>query len=444
MTQNTSRNASLLFALALSIGATACGSDASVDDSDSAYLTIEGDTELFLDPGFQRNLVVQYHDGQGNPLTGEVNFEILGQARGTTINKDFGATNAQGNASLTLFAGEQETVIRIKASAEYASSVEWTVSVTEGAVSHNMDVRGQYELDSDFDVINGLPGNVGTVANAFADMTDGPYDPATYILDQLLEDQTSLVANAIGVLRPGIDGLLNDVIIDNAPGVVNDLLELGNAFGQVSRKFGIVSTMDVAGDSIEADSMVAVHTIDAFSFQLDSETFIFSMSELGVDTEVINNITVGYDFKTGDISFAKHTVPVNYGGFLALALDQVIIPRIDASASNLQELLANRIDCEGVGVSLAENVGLFGESFYEGACDIAIEAVASYVMEELRDIDQAAQVNLLISGEAKAKDPSGDDKADTLTSGNWSGAMEYIGTMGELAEGNPFTGARMN
>ena len=443
-TQKNTKNSTILFAIALAIGAAACGSDASVGEADGAYLTIQGDANLFLEPGYQRNLAVVYHDSQGNPLTGEINFEILGEARGSTISKDFGATNAQGEASLTLYAGEQETVIRVKASAEFASSVEWTVSVSEGAAVTEMDIRGRYELDSDFDVINGLPGNVGNIANTFADLTDGPNDPASYVLDELLDGQTNFVANAVNALRPGIDGIVNDVIIDNAPGVVNDLLDLGNAFGQVSRQFGIVSTMDIKGDSIEANNMVAVHSIDAFSFELDGETFIFTMAELGVDREVIENITVGYDKTTGAVDFAQHTVPVNYGGFLAMALEQVIIPRIDPNASSLQELLANRIDCAGVGVSLAENVGLFGESFYEGTCEIAIEAVASIVMEELRDIDDRAQVNMLINGTATVKDPSGDGKADSMTKGQWNGAMEYIGNMGALAENaNPFTGSRM-
>ncbi|MCP4443751.1 MAG: hypothetical protein GY811_00200 [Myxococcales bacterium] len=443
-TQKNTKNSTILFALALAIGAAACGSDASVGDTEGAYLTIQGDAQLFLEPGYQRNLAVQYTDGQGNALTGEVSFEILGEARGTTIDRDYGATNAQGEASLTLYAGEQETVIRVKASADYAASVEWTVSVTEGATPLEMDIRGKYELDSDFDIINGLPGSVGSVANTFADLTDGPNDPATYILDELLEGQTSFVATAVNALRPAIDGMVNDVIIDNAPGVVDDLLELGNAFGQVSRQFGIVSTMDIKGDSIEANNMVAIHTTQAFSFQLDGETFIFTMDELGVDEETIENITVGYDSATGKVDFAQHTVPVHYGGFLALALEEVIIPRIDSSASSLQELLANKIDCEGVGVSLEENVGIFGESFYEGACEIAIEAVASIVMEELREIDEHAPVNMLIDGIATVKDPSGDGKADSMTKGNWSGAMEYDGTMGDLADNaNPFAGARM-
>jgi len=81
-------------------------------------------------------------------------------------------------------------------------------------------------------------------------------------------------------------------------------------------------------------------------------------------------------------------------------------------------------NCEPVGVSLAANVGLFGEGFYAGACELAIEAVAN--IEELRGIDDRAQVNMLIAGVASAKDPSGDSKADQLTMR--SGANKTIGS----------------
>lgn len=440
------KNASpILFALALTFGAAACGSDASTDDANGAYLTIQGDSNLFLEPGYQRALAVQYHDGQGNPLTGEVSFEVVGEAKGSTLSKDYGATNASGEASLSLFAGEQETVFRIKASAEFAASVEWTVSVTEGAVAMDMDIRGQYELDSDFDIINGLPGKVGDVVNTFADMTDGPNDPATFVLDKIMANQSGTVANLVGSLRPGLDAIINDVIKDNAPGIVNDLLDLGSDFSQVTREFGIVSTMNVTGDSIEANSMTAVHTIGAYSFNLDNQTYIFTMNELGVDTAVVENITVGLETSTGTVDFAQHEVPMQYGGFLAMALEEVIIPRIDSQATDLKSLLQNKIDCAAIGVSLAANVGVFGASFYTSTCNLGIEAAANYIMAELRDIDERAQVNMLISGVTTMKDPSGDGKADSMTKGNWSGAMEYLGEMGALAEGaNPFTGARMN
>jgi hypothetical protein len=230
----------ILFALALALGSAACGNDAS-GDSEGSYLSIQGDSSLFLEPDYQSDLVVRYHDGQGRALTGEISFEIVGDPKGSSINKNYGATDQEGDARLQVFAGAFDTVFRIKATADFAASVEWTVSVSEGVVARELDIRGRYEIDSDFDVINGLPGKVGEVANTFADMTDGPYDPATYLLDEMLEGETSTISNIVEATRPALDSLINDAIKDNSPGIINDLLELGNAFGQVSRNFGVVS-----------------------------------------------------------------------------------------------------------------------------------------------------------------------------------------------------------
>lgn len=432
----------ILFALALALGSAACGSDAS-GDSEGAYLTIQGDSSLFLEPDYQRDLVVRYHDGQGNALAGEVSFEIIGDPKGSSINKNYSAADQEGDARLQVFAGAFETVFRVKATADFAASVEWTVSVSEAEVARDMDIRGRYEIDSDFDVINGLPGKVGDVANSFADMTDGPFDPATYVLDKMLEGESSTIANIVNATRPALDGIINDAIKDSSPQIVNDLLELGSAFGQVSRNFGIVSEFNIAGDSIESQQLSAVHTINAFSFQIDADAYIFTMNELGVDTEVIENVSVGRNTTTGLIEIGKHTVPLHYGGFLAMALEDVIVPRIDPSANSLKDLLANAINCEAVGVDVADFVGIFGPALYEGACTLGIEAAASIILEELRDIDEKAQVNMQITGVTNMKDPSGDGKADVMTKGNWTGAMEYDGDMGDMAETNPFTGMRM-
>lgn len=432
----------ILFALALAIGSAACGSDAS-GDAEGAYLSIQGESNLFLEPDYQRDLVVRYHDGQGNALAGEVQFEIIGDPKGSSINKNYSAADQAGDARLQVFAGTYDTVFRVKATAEFAASVEWTISVSEGEVARDLDIRGRYEVDSDFDVINGLPGKVGEVANTFADMTDGPYDPATYVLDKMLEGESSTIANIVNATRPALDGIINDAIKDSSPQIVNDLLDLGSAFGQVSRNFGIVSEFKIAGDSIEAQQLSAVHTINAFSFQIDANSYILTMNELGVDTEVIENVSVGRNETTGLVEIGKHTVPVRYGGFLAMALEDVIVPQIDSNASSLKDLLANAINCESVGQNVADFVGLFSPDLYEGACNLGIEAAASIILEELRDIDEKAQVNMQITGVTNMKDPSGDGKADTMTKGNWTGAMEYDGDMGDMAEANPFTGERM-
>ncbi len=254
----------LLFALALATGAAACGSDATGDEA-GAYLTIQGNPNIYLEPDFQRSLTVRYHDADGNPLAGEVRFEIEGEPSGSTIDLALGATNADGDSSFTVFAGQEETSFRIRAFAELADSTEWVVTVNNPPVNPDMDIRGNYRVTSDFDIASGVPGTVGDIINEFIDMTDGDTDPATYLLDKVIGDGTGAVANAINGIRPFLDGALNDVILNAAPDVVNDIKKIGQDFGQVARHFGVVSTLDITGDSIDI-SQNAVHTVIAYDF----------------------------------------------------------------------------------------------------------------------------------------------------------------------------------
>lgn len=430
-------SSSILLAFVLGIGAAACGSD-SAGDPAGAYLTIQGDTKLFLEPGFQRELSVKYHDANGDALTGEVDFEIIGNAKGATLNRSSSATTVAGTASSKVSLGESETIFRVKASADFAKSVEWTVTVNELAAA-TFDIRGKYELDSQFDVINGLPGGVGKVANAFADMTDGPNDPATWLLDQMIDSDNV----ALEIFRPILEPLLNELLLSEAPDFVDDLLAVGNRYGQISREFGIISTMEISGDKIESSNMKAVHRIKAFDFEIDNKTYIYTMRELGGDVETVDGISVSFDRDQHAVSFGEHTVPLRYGGFLSMAVDDVIVPLVDPNADSLRELFLNDVDCVAVGKGIAEEV-IGTDDGWTKTCRIILEGGASAILKQIREIDEKEQVNMIITGEATLRDRSGNGKADKLTKGQWKGSMEYSGDRGELAsEANPFTGARM-
>ncbi len=428
---------SLLVACALGFGFAACSPDPI--GGGGAYLTVQGEASLALEPGFQRDLTVKYHDAAGNALAGEVTFEILGEKKGSNLSQAFGATDASGFANLTVYAGQDETVFRIKASAEFAESVEWTVSISEGEVAEDMDIRGTYSVTSAFDVVNGLPGNIGTVVNILVDLTDDPYDPATYLIDSFDE------SGSISGFRPAVDAVVFNLINDNAPTIVQDFLDLGKAFGEVTKNFGVLSTMVISGDNIEGTNMKAVHTINAYQFTLDGETHIFTMDDLNIDEDVVENIAVDYDNHTGVGIFAEQEVPLRYGGFLVMALEDVIIPRFEPNARSLNQFMEARIDCDAVGQAILDTVNLFNLPTWVNACHVSIQAVSSIIIENLREIDEQGQVKLIITGKARFRDPSGDGQADKMTRGDWSGNMDYLGSQGPLADGsNPFSGERSN
>ncbi|HLU64741.1 MAG TPA: hypothetical protein VKZ63_00610 [Kofleriaceae bacterium] len=303
-----------------------------------------------------------------------------------------------------------------------------------------LDATGLYRLDSRFDVVSGMPGAVGEVSNTFIDMTDDPYDPATWVLDRLVaEVDSGFVRGAIEAGRPVIDGLLLDLMLDHAPQIVSDLIQLGDHFGQVSRRFGTRSTLEIVPDP---DGATAIHVVSTYRFRIDGADHEFDIAELGGEPPVVAGIGFGFDGQR--ITVDEHAVPLRYGGFLALALEDVIVPLIDPSATSLAEMLNNLVDCTAVGAELSHEIGFGSASFYEGLCEIGLDAGARFVIDQLISIDEKAAVTLQIAGEARAGDQDGDRRIDRLTGGTWTGVIDYAGSRGDLpAEVNTFTGQRM-
>jgi hypothetical protein len=304
-----------------------------------------------------------------------------------------------------------------------------------------LDATGTYQLDSRFDLISGMPGTVGAVANTFIDMTDDPYDPASWLIDTILAKwDGGFAEDLIEGARPGLDALLYDQMMKNAPDLVDQIVEVGDRFGQVAREFGVDSTLEVVGDS--GDGMSATHTAIGYNFRINGSEDRYTLDELERDPVAVEGI--GFTFDGSQITLSEHSVPLQYGGFLAMVLNDVIIPQVNAGAHDLGDLLLDLIDCSAIGYRVYDAIGFGSPGVYEGLCEMGIEAGAGFVMDKLVSIDEQAQVKFNIAGTAHAADQSGDRRIDTLTSGQWAGAIDYLGNLGTLLENaNTFTGQRM-
>lgn len=435
-TWNISRT--LLFSTAALLGAAACGGSSSnpPPEEGNAYLTVVGDRNVFLDHDAAQRLSIRYHDSQDQPLAGEVSFRLVGDAKGSSISKDSGVTNSQGIVELQVEAGAEDANFRIEATAEYASSADWSIAVTDGGSVPPLDPQGTYKLDSRFDVSQ-PPGDVGEVVGKFIEITDDPYDPATWLLDQ--------IDDVPGFLRPGLDAVVNEVMTQYAPNFVNNMVEIGDRLGQAAKKFGTVSELVVTSgddDVDEGSRMAAVHTMTGFTFRIDGDTYEFSVDELGSEEPSVEDIT--FDMSSEDVTVGAHDMPVRYGGFLALALEDVIIPLVDGNAASLHELFQNQVNCVQVGQELYSETQFFSPSFWEGACDIALQAAAESIMAEVVGLDEQAPLLLQIQGEARALDNNGDRQVDALNNGKWSGTLDFNGDVGELSEPGSFTGELMS
>ena len=452
MKTTISKHLNLFLAIAM-VSTAACAADTGGDDDDNvnetpevAYLTIVGDSDVFLENGWTHRLTVRYHDADNRPLAGQVDFRLVGNTHGGNLLDDSGVTNADGVVQVDLVAGSTgDALFTVEATAEAAVAVDWTIAVSEGAPPlPPLDVTGRYSMGSQFDIVSGLPGTAGDMINGLIEMTDDPYDPATYVLDLLVANlDMGIAEDLINAARPALDGIVNDLILSYSPDFVMTILDIGDKLGQITRQFGVISTLDVEViDSIEGGELSATHVVTGVRFDIDDTIYSFSMADLGEENIVIEGVPFRMEAET-KVVVGEHSFPLSYGSMIMMALNEVIIPMVDPTASNLYDVFEGLVDCYSVGVQISNSLGFGSPSLYEGACEIGLAAASSEIENQIRGIDGEGLL-LTISGDAKPQDTNTDRKVDLLLNGLWEGTISYAGTPAALARpNNTFRGERM-
>jgi len=432
------RALSLTFLLALGAGAGCTADNTGGDDvsPSDAQLTIVGERDLRLENGWETEIRVRYTDGEGNPLAGEIAFQIAGEPGGAFLSDGYAVTDANGEATLTLTAGQAgDAAFAIEADADDTDPVEWQVQVLEVA----LDVTGSYRLTSEFDLASGLPGTAGQVINTFIEMTDDPQDPATWVLDQLVANiDNGTVQDFINDARPALDVILNEVLLSATPEIVSKLVEMGDAFGQVARNFGTGSELRLTLTNDVDDAILAEHILSELIFTIDGDSYPYPLVDMGLENPIAQ---IPFSYNATRYTLGAHQFPLSYGTVLMVALEQIIIPMIDDNATDLESLLTNLVDCAGIGEAVSDYIGFGSPGLYEGACILGLEAAAGYVESQIRSLDSTA-MELGISGSARWIDSNGDHRVDVLQGGVWEGQMSYAGTPAPLGE-STFRGERM-
>jgi hypothetical protein len=397
-----------------------------------AFLTIVGDRNVFVESGSITELTVKYADENGVPLAGAVEFHIEGAAAGAGLSDTSGVTNVQGLVRLNLTGGE-EAAFRIVAEAAYATPVDWRVAVSTGEPPlPPLNVAGTYDLDSQFNIVSGLPGTVGDVVNTIIDMTDSPNDPATWVIDKALEQIGSAdVRNAVNVLRPALDTLLNGMLKEYAPDIVTKFIALGDQFGQVSRKFGLDTELMIAASGADGEVLTGRHIVKGVFFTIDTVRYDYTMSEMGMSELTAEGINISLS-PSHTLSIADHSFPMSYGQIVLYALNNLVIPLIDPWASNIKELLLNYIDCYSVSYDIYDFVGAGSPTLYEAACQTGVEFAAALIEGKIAEIGQNG-TSLTIRGDAKAMDTNADNTADRFQTGLWEGSVNFGITQSTLA-----------
>jgi hypothetical protein len=287
---------------------------------------------------------------------------------------------------------------------------------------------GKYAVTSEFDMVTGLPGTVGDVINGFIDATDGSDDPGRWLCD-LAADQLSDPWDGYAHTACSFAaGYINDRLLEIAPDFVDTLIALGNDFGQISKNFGTTSELDV---TMPNGSLIATHTLDGVVFTLEGGSpTALKFADYGIENVATPNVGITYD-PTGRIDVLQHDLPVKFGAVLRLAVDEILIPQIDPLATDLPDLFDRLVDCYPVAVAIQEAVGFGSVSMYESACEAGLRAAGNLVYGQLENLDGNA-MKFGIAGQARATDNNSDDLIDMIDRGEWTGAVDYAGTIAPL------------
>jgi hypothetical protein len=298
-----------------------------------------------------------------------------------------------------------------------------------------LTAEGRYNLTSDFDIATNMPGTAGSVVNAFIAATDDGDDPSHWILDQLVAQlPDGSFKNAVKGSIPFVAGYLNDRLLQVAPQFVVTIRDMGNKFGQVARHFGTLETLDVPANGM------ATHTINGVHFTVDQVELSYMFKDYQLADVQVPNVGVQVD-KTGKLTIADHKIPLSYGKVLRLAMDEVIIPLIDPSAQNIEDILKNVVNCQAVGQYVYEAVGFGSPSTFQTACSAGLKAGSQVLYAQINKIDASA-LEFGINGIAKGVDKNHDGKMDSIQTGAWAGTLTYSGNGAPLAHG-AFFGERM-
>ncbi len=312
-------------------------------------------------------------------------------------------------------------------------------------VPHALDITGKYKVQSTFDIASNMPGTVGAVVNGFISATDDPDDPTHWILDQIIAQMPNgTLKSALSSAEPFVAGYLNDQLLSIAPDFVTTIIEVGNDFGDMAKHFGLNETLDISGAGTDGVYSSVVTGYGAH-FNINGNQTDLNFADYQIPNIIANNVGIQLD-ATGKLSVGEHKMPISYGKVLRVGLDAVIIPLVDPNASNLNELLADKIDCAAVGQAindaLAQQFGIGGgATTWATACTAGLNYGAQTLYSKINDIDSSA-LEFDLTGTAKAVDTNHDYKADALQTGKWTGTLSYAGTPAPLAAAT-FTGARM-
>jgi hypothetical protein len=269
-----------------------------------------------------------------------------------------------------------------------------------------LDATGSFQLRSTYS-LGSPPTAAATMLAELAKATDGPDDPARFLIDRLVarmpEGQTQAIAAAVA---PYLAAYVQARIDRVAPNLADGLHRLGDGLDRIARRWSTNERLDIGHDGR------AVRVVTG----LDFDGIGVSFAEVGAsDVEMSANVALDRD----QLTIGEHAAELPYGLVLREGLDRAVVPRIVTGASSLDTALAMLVDCATLGELASEYVGIGSPELYAGACRVALTHLAAEIYDQL-DVGPAQMV---VSGTARVIDLDGDGPIELIADGAWKGTI---------------------
>ena len=267
-------------------------------------------------------------------------------------------------------------------------------------------VTGTWQIESQFNLTEALPGSVLTYLNPILDFFNDPAGTLTSLLFDFLADQFGLDAGGVQDLVENIASELVEQLLESNE-TVADVLNAGGDISEILRNFRlrgeIVITPEMVGEAqggvLPLDGVTLTYTQFGYRWQLLCEDGEFEenpscgdavvdFGNVGLtpaagifDAAIIPNDD--FNIAEGRIWFHQlavqaYTLDLNYGQIVLYLIEKLALPTLlgDPSIDSLSALLRSFIDC----------ADLFGEdSFFEPICEASIDEVSNLATDFLSD-----------------------------------------------------------
>ena len=290
---------------------------------------------------------------------------------------------------------------------------------------------GVFSLASRLDVQ--VPAPAAPVLAALTAATDGPDDPARYLVDRMIATlPDGPVKTLAGRVAPYVAAYLNARLADIAPRFVAGVDAMATGLSRLATHLGTIETLRIdAGGN-------AQRTITGLRFELGAAPIAVSFADGGLP-DITVGLRVALD-ATGHVKLSQHAHRLPYGALLQLGLDRAVVLTVEPTARDLASALGKLVDCERIGGMVAERVGLGSATLYAAACRAGMTAIASEIEAQIAAIDDS-ELGLDVTGAAIGVDGDGDGTMDELRSGSWSGALYSAAARAPIATAS-FTGRK--